>query len=208
MAGTPSRTPAEGFTLVEMLVALAVFAVIAAVAYGGLRTILTAREQASAEAARLLEVQLAFESLERDIEQAADRSIRNEFGERVGALLGQGHGRSTQLELTRGGWTNPLGLRRSTFQRVLYRLADREIVRAHWNVLDRAQDSRPLERTLLSGIEGLELRFLDGDLNWHTEWPPARPAGGSAASLPAAVEIRVTTVDWGTLRRLFRVPSR
>jgi general secretion pathway protein J len=78
------RIAIGGFTLLELLVALAIFAVLATMAYAALNSVLTARKQVEAKSARLSALQTALMIMERDVEQAVPRGIRDEFGD-VGA---------------------------------------------------------------------------------------------------------------------------
>lgn len=189
----------RGFTLVELLVALLVFAVMSVLAYGGLRSVLEASASAGAHADRLASLQRTFTAFARDVEQLADRGIRDEYGDRQPALRVGGD--ELLLELTRAGWRNPAGQTRSTLQRVAYRLDDGALHRLQWAVLDRALESTANESELLDGVQGVTLRFLDQALAWHGEWPPL---GVDGARL-RAVEVVLELEDWGKLRRLFQV---
>jgi general secretion pathway protein J len=190
-----------GFTLLELLVALAIFAVVAALAYGGLRVVLDARERTDAQAQRLAEIQMALAFLTRDLEQAVDRPIRDELGDRRPALLG---GTGAALEWTHGGWRNPAGQARSSLQRVAYAHDANRLVRRSWAVLDRAHDSAGNDTVLLEGVTALELRFLDGQMEWQTFWPPAIE---DAPGLPRAVELRLELEDGTGISRLVRLPG-
>ena len=197
-----------GFTLVELLVALAIFAVIAIMAYGGLSTVLQVHSHLEQQGTQLAQLQIAFTWLERDLEQIVSRSIRDEYGEKQPAIQGN----LQQLELTRAGWRNPAQQPRSTLQRVAYHLEDNSLWRSYWQVLDRAQDSRPLQVDLLSNLTEFKLRYLDSHLQWHEQWPPSEiletpPTEIQNQIQPTlkAIEVTVTVVGWGQLTRLFRV---
>ena len=73
----------HGFTLIELLIALSVFAVLAMLAYGGLNTMLNTRALTDQRADALRELQLAYRSVERDIDQWVPREIRDEFGRQI-----------------------------------------------------------------------------------------------------------------------------
>jgi len=194
------RPASEGFTLLELLIAMAIFAIMAALAYGGLASVLTARENISAEATRLRNIQQLMLMLERDLDQLADRSMRDEYGDRQPALRGG----EDWFEFTRSGWSNPAEQLRSDLQRVAYTLRERRVIRAYWQVLDRAQDSAPLEMTLLDPVLNLRLRYLDANRQWLADWPPPT-IEAAAETLPIALELHLELEDWGNLTRLFRI---
>jgi len=199
----------RGFTLLELLVALAVFAILATAAYGGLRTVLFTRVAVETQSQRLAAVQLAFHRLGQDIEQAAPRGIRDEYGEPQAALLGDELA-DERLILTRAGWANPLGQPRASLQRVAYRLRDGQLWRLHWPVLDRGGLVEPRETSVLDQVRELRIRFLDQNASWRNDWPP--PASDDSSqrdldALPRAVEISVTLEDWGEITRLLLLPG-
>lgn len=199
-----TRLSQTGFTLLELLVALAVFAVLSVMAYGGLRSVLNGKEHVEQQAARLSQLQTAFTIMERDVEQALGRSIRDSYGDVQPALTGGQFG-AVVLELTRTGWRNPAGQRRSGLQRVAYRVDEEQLSRLFWLVVDQAQDSAPVERVLLTGVKSVELRYLDNSLQWQEQWPQDAQAEEKSA-LPRAVEMTIELEGFGRVRRLFRVP--
>jgi len=109
---------AVGFTLLELLVALTVFAVISVMAYSGLNTVITARLQIKQQAEQLANLQQIFIKLGRDIEQIVQRPIRNQYGDEESHIKGT----LQQIEFTRSGWRNPAQQNRSSLQRVAYHL--------------------------------------------------------------------------------------
>ena len=201
--------PVRGFTLLELLVALAVFAIMASAAYSGLRNVLFTRAAIEADNRQLATLQLALFRLAQDIEQSVPRGSRDEYGEVQPALSGGALARET-LQLTHAGWDNPLGQPRATLQRVAYRLRDGRLWRLHWGVLDRGGLLEPRETLLLERVREFRVRFLDRD-DWRDDWPP--PASDEAGAkkdpdaLPRAVEIGLTLEDWGEITRLLPLPG-
>jgi len=195
-----------GFTLLELMVALAIFGLLAAMAYGGLDTILKQRQTTDAHAARLAQLQMTVLWLERDIEQTVNRPVRDEYGVSLPALQGLEFGRY-QLELTRNGWSNPLGRPRSSLQRVAWGVKDGKLIRAYWTTLDRSQDSQPLESEMLDGVTKLELRFLSPNRQWSRTWPDTALGSAAPRVQPRAVEVTLETEAEGRITRLFRVPG-
>ena len=190
-----------GFTLLELLVAVAVFAVVSIMAFGGMWSVMDTAAAARTHADRLQTLQRAFNLLGRDLEQAVPRGVRDSLGDPQPALRG-GTG-EVLVELTRGGAGSLVPGPDSALRRVAYRVVDERLERLRWPVLDRTPGMEPAVDTVIEGVAGHGVRFLTSD-GWSAFWPPSPQAGGPAA-LPRAVELSVTLTDWGTIRRLYRV---
>ncbi len=203
-----SRFPAlrhhGGFTLLELLVALAIFALLSVMAYAGLSTVLTANQVLDSNMERLTEVQRSVRFLSRDIRQTVNRGIRDTYGDTREPLIGASEFDTLgtpAIELTRTGYANPLGTKRSFLQRVAYRVEEEILYRQSWRVLDQAQDSEPVLLAICEDVEALQLRYLDHENNWHEQWPPAATEYQGPV-LPMAIELSLTLKDWGKVVRL------
>lgn len=192
-----------GFTLLEMLIALAIFSLLAIMSYGGLRTVMAQQEQTEAAAERLSALQKTYLIMQRDIEQFVPRPIRDEYGDTQPALTG-----GETLQFTRGGWYNPLNYPRSSLQRVGYARDDQQLVRYVWRVLDRAQDSEPLTEPLLEDVDEMRIRYLAGNNEWLEQWPPVQVVSAPqvSADLPRAIEVTLEHEYYGPLVWLFQLP--
>lgn len=199
----------RGFTLLELLLALVIFALMSAMAYSGLAAVLRARESVNVALDRSQALQSAIFRIQADLEQTVPRGIRDQFGDTQPPLLGSA---DNGISFTHNGWRNPLQEKRSHLQRVAYRLDDKDhLMRLHWRVLDRAQDSAPVETELLGDVKTVEWRYLNDDDKWIDRWPPASlsPTGPQTAKstrLPRAVELRMETKHLGETRHLFYIP--
>ena len=199
------RRQETGFSLIELVVALAVFAALAAAAYGGLSSVAQTRGALAEKQDRLAAIVRAVSTFERDLRQAVSRPVRgNSRGEAVPALIGG----ADRIELTRLGFANPRAEPRSHLERDA-----RTLQRGRYAVLDRAPDSTPAVSVLLGNVDALRLRYLGGDGVWRNAWPPsempdgAPPGVGIVDLLPRAVEFRIDTADTGELRRVVELPS-
>lgn len=217
------RRPVRGFTLIELLVALAIFAVMAAIAYGGLNGVIKQRTRNADAMQRLRQLQLAMDIMCRDFEELAPRSVRDGLGGTAGPLLA-GSQNVPPLEFTRGGWSNPLGLVRSTQERVAYTLEDGKLMRSFWPELDGSISGDPVKQELLPDVTALHIQYADASLSYQDGWPEtlssaptaigAPPATSHApvlstmagsGVLPVAVSITISLKDWGDVTRIVEV---
>lgn len=202
-----------GFTLLEVVIAIAIFALLGLGTYRMLDSVLRADEATRASEQALRELTRAFVALDRDLAQTVARGVRDPYGDKRAALIGELGARDGRaaIEFTRHGWFNPLGLARAQLQRVRWRLNDDgELQRTYWTVLDQAVDSQPREQTLLTGVESLTLRFLDAEGEWQAQWPPGDANLREAEQrllLPQAVELTLEHRRYGELSRLYRLPD-
>lgn len=205
-----------GFTLLELLVAMGIFAVIGAMALGGLNAVVGQQTQAQAQTDRLATLQRAIRLITTDLGSAEPRFVRDELGTNCEKpLLAEGRGEYL-IRLTRGGWPNPAGLpHRGTLQRVQYRLDDGKLLREYWPVVDRVLGQEPRSEALLTGVKEAKFLFFDteqGPGEWQPQWPPLRNAGGTVAGteasrLPRAIRMTLELEDWGEIERLIEVPQ-
>ncbi len=201
-----NRSSQYGFTLLEVIVAVALFAIISTVTFSALKITLDSREQTDKQLDRLQELQMTFTLIGRDLRQIVNRPIRDLFGSEKGPLVG-----GSTLEFTRSGWRNPAQHQRSHLQRVGYGVVEEDLVRLSWWVLDRSESSESVSVAMLHDVQALEVRFLDSQQEWQTQWPVSSSnLGGSPAAtpppaLPRAIEVTLELEDWGRITRLFRV---
>lgn len=210
---------ARGFTLVEILIAMAITTLISVVAYTSLSSALSGAESLRSASGRAHDVNQALALLSRDLRQVVNRPVVDEFGQVVPALMG-GEMAREPLALTRAGWHNSSAAPRSTLQRVRWWLEDERLWRGYFPVLDRTAGTEPVETAILEGVERFELRFLptlsavESDRNdvidrrnWRDSWIADLSQPGQMPSPPAAIEVLMEVAGVGELRRTYVLPS-
>ena len=257
-----SRNRQAGFTLVEILVALLILAIMSALGYSTYRTARISAERTEVSLKRSREIEFGMRVMVSDFAQLSPHPVRDILGQsrlpafrgtpgagsvtatsaRLGAAgsssgssgglsfnsgsdnspglsfnSGSSFGSTTDpsavsmVDLTRAGWSNTAGQQRSTLQRVSYALVGDVLKRSYQSNLDTVQGNKPVVQDLLTGVKGVQLRYLDGSQAWQNQWPETNTIQGGAGptadiqSRPVAVEIIVQLKDWGAIRRVVEV---
>lgn len=199
-----SNARARGFTLVELLVALAIFAILSGFAYRSLGAMLEAREHLREDARKWRDVAVFVSRLERDLGSIVPRLSRGASGTLLSpvssSLATQNDGEG--LALTRSG--SPLQENAlAAPQRVAYRLREGRVERLSWAALDAAPREEPRSVAILSNVRTLSFRFLDPKSGeWRLAWAPP----GSTQPLPAAVETTIELASGEKIVRLIDLP--
>ena len=199
----------RGFTLLELLVALFVSAVMFAIGYAGLAQVAANRAQILESQRSLGELQRAVRVLGNDLSQLDPRPIRDELGRSVAPALLAAPGTSSPLAFTRSGRAGASAHARSGLQRIDYVLENGMLVRLAWPALDRAQGAQAARRVLMRGVRTLRFRFLDTRGEWTDIWPPIQaPEAGAAGTpriRPRAIEYTLESEAQGVVRRIVEV---
>jgi general secretion pathway protein J len=192
----PSRN--TGFTLVEILLALAIFGIIAILAYRATAALADGEAQLSAEAQRWRTLEALFTRFEADIRQAVPRGSRS--GTRIEpawlALPVDGAGNAA-LVFTRAGaeFGDEPGI---AGQRIGYRLRGHAVEIAYWPHLDNAANAEPAVYVLAGGVTGFRVTFLNRDGAWRDNWPQQ-----GEADIPRAVRVGLTLDSGEQIERWF-----
>jgi general secretion pathway protein J len=210
---------ARGFTLLELLIAMAIFAVIGAMALGGYVQLSRQSERLEVSMKRTRAVQMTMMRFAQDFAELEPRSVRDALGSNSEpAVLADARG-TYIVQFTRAGWSNPAAIPRSTLQRVAYRVEDDKLYRDHWGVLDRTLTTEAVKVEMLDQVRSLKLRYMNRNRAWVDQWPetnlsiapvqstnPNNP-NGALDTRPFAVEVTIELEDFGSLVRLIEVPG-
>ena len=191
----------KGFTLLEVLIAVAIFAVISMISYSTLSQYLIVRERLDENYQAVQRLQRSFTLLERDLRYISDRPVRDELGENEQAFMFENEyglsGEILRLTTVLPDTANP-GL--SNLERVAWRLEDGELYRNVWQVLDREQDSEAKEYRVMSDIDSVEVILY----SWSDELGLQQVDGNTLnGDVPFGIELLITMDDASTFRRVF-----
>ncbi|WP_165310028.1 type II secretion system minor pseudopilin GspJ [Vibrio ziniensis] len=197
-----NRKAAQGFTLIEVLVAIAIFASLSVAAYQVLHQVQRSNEVSLERTARLTEINRAFVLLDADFRQIAARQFRTQGGEpskqfliwQDGLLDSEQYG----VVFTRLGWHNPQQqFPRGEITKVAYRIRDGVLERVWWQYPDTSIDQDGLVTPLLTQVDSWSMRFyFEG--KWSESWD-------KNLQLPNAVAVKLTLKDYGDIERIYLV---
>jgi general secretion pathway protein J len=189
---TPRARAGRGFTLVEVLVALAILAAMAMFAWRATASLVEGEARLSGEAQRWQRLDAVFARLDADLRGAVPRPVR------VGPLAREPAfaGTASAIAFTRAGSAPSEPGADGT--RLAYRLAGGTLEILYWPRLDRAAGVEPAAYALASGVARFDVRYADEDGAWTDRWPPVRRDD----LLPAAVALTLTLDDGARVERL------
>ena len=190
----------SGFTLIEVMISLMIFGLLAAAGVALLSFSVRAQSATSAKLDDVQAINRLSSALGADLAQAETRRARNEAGDLLPAFVGEtGSAMTPMLRFVRGGWSNLDAAPRPGEQKVEYRLTGGVLQRIAYPMLDGAEPLPP--SAMLDHVRQVSLRYrLNGA--WSDTWQ-----GTPIAALPQAMEMRVVRDDGVEFRQLFLVGS-
>ena len=187
------------------MVAITIFAVLAAAAYGGMNSIVRAQIAVRESSDALDAISRALARFEKDLSQAYSRSARGAYGTIDAAMVGDSNSLSVTTMTIAASATGPS----ATPVRVRHTLAQGRWLRSQTSALDLAPSTPETARLILDDFSAASFRYLDAQLIEHDRWPPANATleGVSPDTLPRAVELRLTSKRFGEIRRLIALSA-
>lgn len=186
----------KGFTLIEILIALTIFAIIASISATILYNTLNTREKVNRQADALAELQSALALMQRDFAQVIDRPVRDSAMHVFPAFIGL----EQSVEFTKDGAVNFNG---SSLERVAFLCHDGRLYRRRWAALDAPNHAKQFsDRIILTGLRHCAFSYLDASLHVLPQWQAQKEA-----PFPHAVKIDCTVEGMGKASLLYPIPE-
>lgn len=194
-----------GFTLIEIMIALVIFTLLAAITSSTLYHAFDTRERVNMQAKQLNALQITLTLLSRDIEQILERSVLGNEMHVFPPFIGQ----PNYVEFTRGGIINPtINKRQSTLKRVAYLCTNHQLIRRTWEYLDSQNRKNYHNKTILDNINDCSFSYLGHDHQLLKEWRAyAIQQNQQQETLPLAIQLTFTLNEWGNASLLFAIPE-
>lgn len=195
------QTKQSAFTLLELVVATAIFSILSVVAYNGLRNFMSAHEVLADRDLEFSTLHSGINLIERDVKNAITRRVRDELGDHVAAM------RSSEnvLEFTRHRPGIPAAFSLVDMVRIDYVFSDNTLIRRAWHMLDRVPQTEFDEQIVLVGVSSLSWQFYQG--GWQEFWPRANDPF-SQSRLPQAVRLIVNLDNGRSVERVILINNQ
>lgn len=185
------KNKSNGFTLIEIMVSVVIFSIIATISYRVITSLVKTKEIVDETQQKWGDISLMNSNLEMSIHRLIPLTVRDNNGGILPALYGKERLSGVydaQLEMTLSGYIgdNVLGVKPP--KRVGYRFYKDTIYLVTWPVLNRALNSVPEIDVLVGNVENFEVLYLYDNGQWNKQWPPE---GGNLDELPVALQIRL-----------------
>lgn len=192
-SGAARMHRASGFTLVELMVAIAIFAILSALGWKVFDYISKVKERNTMHEARLSQLQEAYQQILRDTIQAVPLTASSN-GNIQTALSLQGG----RLSFSKTGVTDPLNQGIAPDERVeyAYRADEQKVYRLKYSNLNQAGNEQPDSSVLLDNVEQFEVLALNPQemSNWPD--PSADLSQANAQQrLPRGLKIKLKVND-------------
>lgn len=194
----------KGYTLIEVLIALAVFAILAAMTGSVMHHAFTMKERIADVSSQMNRLQLALAMIEKDAQQATDRPVRIGNLQQRQAFIGK----PTEMELTRSGLVNPQASeKRSTLKRIAYLCRQGQLIRRSWSRLDTPTPDRYEDAIILDNLKQCSLAYLNRKRQMQAYWHEKDMAKQDDEPLPVAIQLTLNVASLGELSLLFIIPE-
>ncbi|MCC5791016.1 MAG: GspJ family T2SS minor pseudopilin variant LspJ [Legionellaceae bacterium] len=195
----------KGFTLIEVLIALLVFAILSAITASAMFYAFSTRSRINAYADRLAQLQIAINLINQDTSQIINRPVRGNDMRTFPPFIGT----MQYIEFTRTGILNPgASVTRSSLKRVALLCQNDQLIRRSWPQVDNADRMRYEDRILIPNLSQCQFMFLNKNRQRFEEWLSESMSSETVKEMfPSGIQLQLTIKDWGEMSLLYLVPE-
>lgn len=188
----------RGFTLIEIIIALAIFAILGVLIAFGLRSVTQTQHQLSQHSQEWQKIAITNTLIRRDISQIVPVDATDEYGKNMPALLS---GNDNSITLTRTGWQNSNAtFARSDLIRVQYAVKNNQLYRISWRHIKPNADNKPTRQSLLSNVTTMQVLYFYHHGQFSHSWPISHGGNANTGALPEMAAIYLTLQNDGVLK--------
>lgn len=208
MAMSRSKTQ-QGFTLLEILVAIALMTVVSVISYTSLNSLIEGKQHTDKVAAQLQAEIITSRQLNSDFESIINRQIKSNRGETLEPLFGN----SRNLTFARNGYANPLSQRRSELQRVNWFFQNGQLIRRQTQYLEVQQNPQWQQRVYLKNLKAIKFEYVStvgvASQRWPTNSTNSTSSSNSQNSLLSLPHHVLMKIEWrdGRQKQLYLTPN-
>lgn len=194
----------RGFTLLEILIALTVFAILSVITATAMHQAFNTRERLNKQADQLNKLQIAVTQIQRDTQQIIKRPILGTEMHTFAPFIGQ----PTYIEFTKDGIANPLATaQQSALQRIAFLCDANQLIRRKWHSIDTPKRNQYQDKTLLTSLSACSFSYIAHNQQTFTEWQAyALQQNQSDETFPMLIQLNIKT-NWGKMSLLFKLPE-
>ncbi|MDX2347037.1 MAG: type II secretion system minor pseudopilin GspJ [Legionella sp.] len=177
----------HGYTLIEVVIALAIFAILGTLSVGVLSRAFDTKARLATQIEPLNHIQLAIARITQNAAQIVARPVLNQDIKKTPAFVGNTH----SIEFTRGGFIST-----PTLKRMALSCEDGNLIQSTWLTLDKFDETPPQQQILLSQLTQCYFTLLSQDKTWSDTW-------GENNTLPAAFKLHLNIKSLGEITPVF-----
>jgi len=200
----------RGLTLIEVLIAAFILAIIGTISYQSLSATIKSKEVIEDNLQKIAKIDRTWLLIETDLRNVLSHVTQQSFGpgtsEDIQPMVLENNS-EYWMTLLRGGHANPMGFLRTELIRVGYRVQEETLWRDVWYNLGSVDVAQARQQKVIDNVEALEVRILSSEANsfsagpWIDRWP--QPGGKKEVLLPTAIEVKLQLKDQVEIARVF-----
>ena len=187
----------RGFTLLEIMITLFILMIVGILISTGLNTTVNTQERINKKSKLLGDIQLVIMTLERDMQQASNKSLLNATGQKQPAFrLGNNY-----FTFTRASYMRSAALPNTNLQRVTYTLNNMKLYRITQMIVNKTIQNKITSEILMSQVKSF--RCYMSPLNnplMHTNSENVQKIETSNINIGVIIEIDIRGL--GPVRRV------